>query len=254
MKTEPIKIPSPKGDIAAVVHRPDELTDKLAILCPGYLDSKDYDHLVGLAHDLTAKGYTVARFDPIGTWESGGEIADYTTGECLENMKAVLEYMLKARAYKQILAGGHSRGGFIAMLYALREPRISAALAIMPPCSLIRRGNEWKMEEWKKTGFKTSKRDVPNSSDYKTFTVPYSQVLEGAKFNVLEEIGQLKVPVVLVAGELDRVITPAEVESIYQQANEPKQLIVLPGIGHDYRHRLEEIKKVNEQILASLYI
>lgn len=78
MKTVKKTIPSSKGNLAAVVHYPDLQTDKLAILCPGYLDSKDYKHLVGLSAALCDKGCTVVRFDPAGTWESGGEISDYT--------------------------------------------------------------------------------------------------------------------------------------------------------------------------------
>ena len=64
------KIPSSKGNLAAAVHYPETKTERLAILCPGYVDSKDYKHLVGLAEALSKQGYTVVRFEPTGTWES----------------------------------------------------------------------------------------------------------------------------------------------------------------------------------------
>ncbi len=56
------KIPSSKGKLSAVIHYPKNEFGKLAILCPGYLDSKDYKLLVGLAEVLNNIGYTVVRF------------------------------------------------------------------------------------------------------------------------------------------------------------------------------------------------
>src|SRR3989344_8435825 len=116
---EKLKIPNPKGqNIAAVIHQPETAMGKLAILCPGFLDTKDYAHLVELAKSLANEGYTVVRFDPIGTWESGGDISDYTTSEYLEDIKTVIEYMLHEGNYKHILLGGHSRGAMVSIIYA----------------------------------------------------------------------------------------------------------------------------------------
>ncbi len=67
-----------KGDLSVAIHNPETKTKKLAILCPGFLDSKDYAGLTELANRLTEHGYTSVRFDPTGVWESGGNITDYT--------------------------------------------------------------------------------------------------------------------------------------------------------------------------------
>src|SRR3989338_5134444 len=112
-------------NISAIVTSPETKTDRLAILCPGYLDSKDYAHLVELAKTLVTKGYTTVRFDPTGTWESEGDISDYTTTQYLVDIKSVLEYMLREHNFKHVLLGGHSRGGQVAILYAARDARIS---------------------------------------------------------------------------------------------------------------------------------
>src|SRR3989344_8561901 len=122
-----VKIPNTKGqNIAAVVHHPETQTEKLAILCPGYLDTKDYDHLVTLADALAERGYTAVRFDPTGTWESEGEISDYLTSQYIKDVKSVLDYMLKEGNFIHVLVCGHSRGGMVSLLYAARDPRISA--------------------------------------------------------------------------------------------------------------------------------
>src|SRR3989338_9485430 len=102
---ELVKIPSGKNKLAAAIHRSTQVTDKLAILCPGYLDSKDYNGLLYLANDLAAKGFIVVRFDPTGTWESDGSISDYTTSQYLADIKNILEYMLAKGKYETILLG-----------------------------------------------------------------------------------------------------------------------------------------------------
>ena len=251
---EGIKIQSSKGKIAVVIHRPRIKTEKLAILCPGHLDSKDYSHLVYLANDLAVLGYTVVRFDPTGTWDSDGSISDYTTTQCFVDIRSIIEYMLRAENFKDILLGGHSRGGVVSKLYAVRDPRVSVVLAIMPPYSLIRTVNKDKIEKWKVEGFRTSVRDIPNSQEKKEFKVPYSEVEDGKQYDVLNDVEKLHTPLILVAGELDDVILPEDVRLIYNKANEPKQFILLEGINHDYRHNIDEIKKVNQLVLATEYI
>ena len=253
MSSEKVFITSSNGKkLAAVIHSPSKKTGRLAILCPGYLDTKDYDHLVRLAEALAEQGYAVVRFDPIGTWESEGSILDYTTSQQLADVKSVLEYMLGKEHYDQVLLGGHSRGGMISILYAARDPRISVVLAVMSPYSLIRTVNKDKIEKWKREGFKTSLRDIPKTNEKREFRVPYSDIEDAQKYNVLDEASKLHIPLILVAGELDDVILPADVKLIFDKANEPKRMVVIDGIGHDYRHNITEVEKVNDIILKLL--
>ena len=244
-------IPSSRGSLAAAIHYPEQKTGRLAILCPGYLDSKDYKHLVGLAEELDKQGYTVVRFDPTGTWESEGHIADYTTTQYLEDIKHVLEYMLKQEDYTYILVGGHSRGGQVSILYAARDPRISVVLGIMPSSrSSMAKERPEKREE---TGVSVSHRDVPgNKDEEKEFRVPYSQVEDRDRYDVAEDVKKIKAPVILIAGELDDLVFPEDVKEIFDNANEPKKFIAIPGIGHDYRHNDGEINVVNKSILEQL--
>jgi len=243
-------IPSTKGSLAVAVEYPENQTDRLAILCPGYLDSKDYKHLVGLSEELSKKGYTVVRFDPTGTWESEGEISDYTTTQYLVDIKSVLEYMLKENTYTNILLGGHSRGGQVSLLYAARDKRISLVLGIMPSSGpMVGR----RREEWKETGISISQRDLPNNKGEKReFRVPFSHVEDRDKYDVVGDVKNIKVPIILIAGELDDLVLPEDVKEIFDNANEPKKFITIASIGHDYRHNDEEVKIVGEKIIENL--
>src|SRR3989338_1671011 len=246
-----IKIPNSKGqNIAAVIERPKAKTEKLAILCPGFLDTKDYDHLVELAKALALESYTVVRFDPTGTWESEGDISEYTTSQYLEDIKSVLEYMLREGTYRHILLGGHSRGGMVSIIYAARDPRISEVVGIMPSSPYTFTGQRRK--EWEKTGVSVASRDVPNTKIMKEFRVPFSHVTDREQYNVFDDVKKVHVPLILITGEFDKVVLPEHVKMIFDMASEPKKFILIDGIGHDYRYHLSQVKIVNEEILKML--
>jgi len=249
---ENIRIPLPsRKTLAAAVHYPSVLSDKLAILCPGHLDSKEYAHLVRLAEDFAQKGYTAVRFDFSGTWESEGSLNDYTITQSIADVRAVLEHFLSTHTYKNIVLGGHSRGGFISTLYAIEDARISTVLAIMSPYALQRDVDEVKAARWKAQGFKVSVRDIPHRSTTQHFALPYTYLEEARRRSLLDVVAQLRAPLILVAGELDDVVSLDDIRNIFAIANEPKQLIVMDGIGHDYRNHPNQITKVNAAILSS---
>jgi len=247
-----VKIPSTKGNLAAVIHYSKNKTDKLAILCPGYLDSKDYRGLVGLAEMLQEQKYTVVRFDPTGTWESEGDISDYTMTQYLEDIKNVLGYMLYQPSYKYVLLGGHSRGGQMSILYAARDSRISLVLGIMPSAGPT---TGEQREEWKRAKIKVSQRDLPDNKDKSIeFKVPFSHVLDRDRYDVVGDVKKVIVPIILIAGGLDDIVLPEDVKEIFDNANEPKKFLVIPGIGHDYRHNDSQVLLVNKKILEQLKI
>lgn len=246
-----IKIPSSKGNISAVINSPENNTENLAILCPGYLDSKDYSHLVELASRLSEHGYTTLRFEPTGTWESEGEISDYTTTQYIEDINHILDYMTQDKSYKHIILAGHSRGGQVAILYAAKDSRISLVIGIMP--SSNRTMTRDRLESWEKRGIRVSHRDLPSdSTKEKEFVVPFSHAQDTKNYDVTVEVKNVKVPIIFVAGELDVVCFPKDVKEIFDNANNPKKFILIEKIGHDYRHNLEEINIVNNKILEAI--
>jgi len=47
-------------------------------------------------------------------------------------------------------------------------------------------------------------------------------------------------------------VPPEHVQELFEHANEPKKLIYLEGMDHEYRHNREEIEKVNGLVLDAL--
>lgn len=247
MNTEKIKIKSTKGFLSAIIHHPENDSDKLAILCPGYLDTKDYPHLASLSHDLCNNGFISLRFDPTGTWESEGEIEDYNISQYLLDIESILNHMNLQKRYKTILLGGHSRGGQVSVLYAAEDPRITHVLGIMPSHYPIK---PEKVEKWKTAGIKTSHLDIPGSHYSRTFDVPFSYVVDRDQYNTLSAIQKIKAPIFLIAGENDRISTPKEVYELYSHAKDLKGFVELPDMAHNYRLNNDDIRRINKTILT----
>jgi len=235
-----------KGDIAAAIHTPDQQKDRLAIICPGFLDSKDHPHLIALANMLVDDGYTAVRFDPYGTWESVGDISAYTTSQYLDDVRSILNEMLRIGAYSHILITGHSRGGMISILSAARDSRFTEVVAIMPSTSRTITGP--KYEKWKADGFSISRRRILPDSEEHEFRVPYSHVEDRARYEVPLEAERVHVPLLLIAGGSDELVKPEFVKEIYDHAHEPKKYVELPGIGHDYRYSESEVATINKTV------
>jgi uncharacterized protein len=246
MSCEKKMIPGIKGLIASVIHHSGRKTKGLAIICPGYLDSKDHPHLIALADMLAEEGYVAVRFDPSGTWESEGDIFDYTTTQYLDDVRAILDEMLRTTAYRHVFITGHSRGGMISILSAARDPRITSVAAIMPSTSRTITGP--KYEKWRTDGFSVSRRRLHADSVEREFRVPYSHVEDRARNDVPIEAERVHVPMLLLAGGTDDLVKPEFVKEIYTHANEPKTYLELPGMGHDYRYSESEVAMVNESV------
>lgn len=257
MKSRNIKIKSGKNLLAAIVCKPRSGgRDKLAVVLPGFLDSKDYRGIAGLAEDLTRLGFTSVRFNPTGTWESEGKIEEYSISQFLKDVEAVVDFMIEqnGKLFKKVVVLGHSLGALMSILYGAKDDQVSGVVAIMPPQSFVRPDNfQDRVVKWKKEGVKMSTRDLPEDRNkFREYPVPFSFVEDAMKYDSLKVVGQMKKPLLLMAGELDDLVTPDHVREIYEAASEPKKLVILKGIGHDYRLNDDEIPVVNQNIIEFL--
>lgn len=230
--------------IAVSVHEAEGST-KGCILSPGFLDSKDYAHLVNLAEELQKQGFTVARADAFGTWASKGSIGDYSLSRRLKDIDEVVNFLKKEYGVTTFVLGGHSMGGRVSALYAVLYPGcITGIVDIMGSMSLGSSLN------WPEDGIYRSKRDMPNNpAQIISFEVPRSFVEDAAKFNPKELLAKLHLPMLFIAGGDDKIVILERMREGFGYANEPKKFVVVPGIGHDYRKFPEQISLVNEQIL-----
>lgn len=225
----------------------------VAVLLPGFLDSKDYAYSVALAHSLPTVGITAVRFDPRGTWDSTGRPADCTTTQQMHDVTVILDSLPHTDPDRRILIG-FCYGAYVAALSAASDNRITEIVALMPTRSFIWiEDYDESMDTWRLDGERRYIRDLPGSAGSVIIEVPYSVVADAKKYLAVDVWTKVHQPILFVAGEDDELITPGDVRRLRDKCSSQRaDLAVLPGVHHDYRHDEKQVEKVNRTVLGWL--
>ncbi len=227
----------------AVYARGNPNSDKLALLLPGRLDTKDYIHMTGHVDFLAGLGYFALSFDPPGSWESSGDIKDYT----MTNYLKAIDELREKFGNKPTLVMGHSRGGSMAMLAATTNPIITHMI-----CVFSRPGpSKIGLAKTPEKGEQTNYRDLPpgdkRTKEKVKFELPYSYFEDADKYDMREDLSQSNIPKLFFVGLHDKDVEPQLAREAYEVSAPPKELYELNCI-HDYRTKPEMIKEVNRTV------
>jgi pimeloyl-ACP methyl ester carboxylesterase len=223
----------------AVYAKGSEKAEKLALILPGRLDTKDYPHIKSHVDFLAGKGYQAISFDPPGTWESKGGIEIYSMTNYLKAINELVEHL----GNKSTLLMGHSRGGTIALLAGTRNDCVTQMVSVFshPTPSKPR-------EETREKGFETTWRDDPGNPEKKIkFDLPFAFFQDALNYNPVEALSKCGKPKLFFLAKRDEITPPQEIREMFKKASEPKRLRELDST-HDYRYKPELIGKVNEEV------
>ncbi|MEC0329316.1 alpha/beta hydrolase [Paenibacillus macerans] len=124
-----------KEEIAANIHYPSENKREgrcrrapLVLICHGFVGNRiGVDRLfVKAARELAAAGFLVLRFDCVGCGESSGSYGEQDVDSLIAQTRSVLDYGLESFDIdpRRVTLIGHSLGGTVALLAAVRDRRI----------------------------------------------------------------------------------------------------------------------------------
>jgi pimeloyl-ACP methyl ester carboxylesterase len=238
-----VKIIKTKSFELAIISSGDIKADKLAIVLPGRLDTKDYAPFPSHLKYLSDKGFFAISFDPPGTWDSPGVIDLFNTTSYIKAVNELIEYF----GNKPTFLMGHSRGGTVSILAGASNQYVKAFAPVMatygepsPPDSSTQ-----------KTGIKISHRDLPpgtiKTTAQKEFALPLNYFIDGQKYNVVDNLIECSKPKLILYGTNDSFTTVEEVKSAYKIIPEPKMIYEL-STEHDYRYHPNIIQEVNEAV------
>lgn len=240
-----INIPSFK--IAANLYG-DPDASKLALLLPGRLDTKDYINFVSHGEFLAERGYFAVAIDPPSTWDSPGDLKDYSTSNYLQSINELIDYF----GNRPTLLLGHSRGGATAMLASSN----SAVERLVVVNAAYGNPSEPKPEDIEESVLVES-RDMPpgniRTEGQRLFNLPMNYFEDGKKHDPKVALGVFKGPKLVIHADKDEFVSMEQFNEIFNSLPEPKVFLQL-HCTHDYRLFPEAITAVNkalEQFIAN---
>ncbi|BAU14103.1 hypothetical protein LEP3755_46480 [Leptolyngbya sp. NIES-3755] len=166
----------------------------------------DYNYLARM-QAFRQLGFSVLVFDYRGYGRSTGNFP--TEQQIYEDAEAVLNHLRQTVPADQIVIYGESLGGAIALDLAIKHPEAKG---------LILQSTFTSIAEV------TKQRGV-----FGLFPI---DILLTERFNSIEKIRSLKVPVLFLHGTRDSVVPMQMSQTLYNAASEPKQLFLIPNADH----------------------
>lgn len=165
---------------------------------------------------LHREGWSVMTFDYRGFGESEGVIdADRMPADCF----TALEEVRRRRGEGPLVVKGRSLGAGLALLLGARDRDIDGLVLVAPPPSLQEMAavHPWIVE---RVGEIWARRAV--------------RWLLGPPRGPIRFAAEVApTPILLVQGEEDAMVPMALALRVYEAARDPKELHLVPGVGHD---------------------
>lgn len=211
-------------------------SEELALVLPGKLDTKDYVHIRSHVDHLATLGYYALSFDPPGTWESSGEPKDYS----MTNYLQAIRHIIERHDNRPTLAVGHSRGGSMAILAALRLPAVTRFAAIMSNANPVTVPEGVSIHD-----MIPHKRDVPGRpGEKRAIDLPGNYLYDAAQYELLSGLGRCSKPKLFVYGSRDTEVLESHVRDTFDDAMGPKYLAGIDA-AHVYCRQPELIDALN---------
>jgi len=221
--------------IAAILSAPDRPTTRLAVLCHGFLSSKNSTTNRTLTRLLNERGIATFRFDFFGQGDSDGPFEEITTTLAVHQAHAALN-LVTARGYDRIGLIGSSFGGLVAILTAAQRRDI-ACLALK--CPVVDFAEELRLtfglEElarWQATNMIPNIMGGPHRVRLRYDF--YEDCLRQIAYSSSERV---TVPTLIVQGEQDECVPLHQSRRLHDSLGGLKKLELLPDADHQFTRR-----------------
>jgi len=248
MVEQPFRIQNSSGDLITGDLRftDDGLIKPLLVICHGFTAHKDWGPFPYFGKRLASLGFAsiVFNFSHNGIGENFKKFTEYdkfsrnTIGKELEDLRALLDAVERggvgAGVVDRTRIGlvGHSRGGGVAMLHASLDKRVRAVSAWSTVATFFRY-TPHQREIWVREGYlPVTIRSMQTKLRY---GIEMLRDLEAnrEKYDLVSSVQKINVPLLLVHGEADVSVKPAEAEKLFEASNKSlTELVLVPHVGH----------------------
>lgn len=218
--------------VASILTSPSGETDKVAVLCHGFLSSKTSSTNNALTRMLTGHDIATFRFDFFGQAESEGPFDQITVTVAVEQAIAAIDLMGQ-KGFRRIGLMGSSFGGLVSILTASQRADL-ACLALK--CPVVDFAEELRLEfgedgmaKWKATD---TIPDILGGPDrVKLQYAFYEDCLRQIAYDPARSI---TAPTVIVQGDHDEHVPLHQSRQLYEALRVKKHLEMIPGADHQF--------------------
>jgi pimeloyl-ACP methyl ester carboxylesterase len=223
----------PRGHtVASLLTVPEGGTDRIALLCHGFLSSKTSTTNNTLTRMLIDRGIATFRFDFFGHGDSQGPFELITNTLAVEQAKTALD-LVREEGYRSIGLMGSSFGGLVAMLTAAERTDL-ACLALK--CPVVDFAEELRLEfgdeemaRWKATDTVPDIRGGPGRA-----ALRYAFYEDCLRRIAYDPSRSITAPTVIVQGDRDEHVPLHQSRRLYEALRVEKHLELIPGADHQF--------------------
>jgi pimeloyl-ACP methyl ester carboxylesterase len=228
------------GEALDFTFHPSKKDDYLVIIGHGVTGNKDRPLLMAIADGLAARGWPCLRFSYAGNGNSEGDFAASTITKEISDLQSVFEALPKG---KKIAYCGHSMGGAVGVLTAVRDERLQVLITL---AGMVHT-KEFCQREFGDV--------VPDQGlMWEDPQCPLSQAYVddlGHIDSTLEAAAAMEVPWLLIHGDHDDVVPVTDSQAAYAVAPEPKKLHIVAGAEHSFSDQTyqEVVHQIDEWLI-----
>ena len=204
---------------------PEKHSHSIAILCHGHRTSRKGRTIKSMVKTIFSSRLIVFTFDFTGHGESEGDVELTTLTHARDDVKAAILLLKEKFPDYKIGLFGSSFGG--AACIGATNTDIStlvlssSAIDYHSKSQRIAKANNTSLKEWEKIGTITdsSKRH-------------YFYYKDAMAHNLYKKAKIIKIPTLVIAGDLDKEVLIAETKKFYENLSGVKQLKIFKNTGH----------------------
>ena len=219
--------------VSGILASPPHGSDRLAVLCHGFLSNKNSHTNLALTERLLPRSIATFRFDFFGQGESEGPFERITVSLAVSQALAALDLM-HSKSYRKLALVGSSFGGMVSLVVAAQRPEVSCLALKCPvpsfPEMLNSEFGEEGMARWKETD--TIPNVVPGGSG--RIKLSYAFYEDSLRYCGYDAAKDVTAPTFIVQGAQDEYVSPRQILRLSESLGGPKCVAWLPDADHQF--------------------
>jgi len=217
---------------AGILAYPDTPTDRLVVLCHGFLSNKNSTTNKTLTRLLLEHKIATFRFDFFGQGESDGPFEQITLTTAIDQAHSALE-LVATKGYRRLGLTGSSFGGLVSILVAARHPdllglALKCPVADFPETLRLEFGDE-RMAHWKQFN------QIPNvAGGPSPVPLQYQLYEDCLTYDAYKAAESIRAPTLVVQGDCDELVPLHQSSRLIDAIRGDKRLEILTGADHGF--------------------